>query len=43
LKLLTGGTRDADGRQRTLRKTIEWNYDLLDPLRKTSSPGSLAS
>jgi predicted ATPase len=32
LKLLTGGTRDADGRQRTLRKTIEWNYDLLDPV-----------
>ena len=30
LDLLTGG-RDADPRQRTLRSTIEWSYDLLDP------------
>ena len=30
LDLLTGG-RDADPRQRTLRSTIEWSYDLLEP------------
>ena len=29
--LLTGGTRDAPERQRTLRATIEWSYDLLGP------------
>jgi predicted ATPase/class 3 adenylate cyclase len=31
LTLLTGGARDAPERQRTLRATIEWSYDLLDP------------
>src|SRR5204863_6122369 len=30
LPLLTGGARDLDERQRTLAKTIEWSYDLLD-------------
>jgi predicted ATPase/class 3 adenylate cyclase len=30
LPLLTGGTRDAPERQRTLRATIKWSYDLLD-------------
>ena len=30
LDLFTGG-RDADPRQRTLRATIEWSHDLLDP------------
>jgi predicted ATPase len=30
LNLLTGGTRDAPERQRTLRATIEWSHDLLD-------------
>jgi predicted ATPase len=30
LPLLTGGTRDADERQRTLRATIDWSYDLLE-------------
>ncbi|GAC1538905.1 MAG: hypothetical protein NVS2B7_10280 [Herpetosiphon sp.] len=29
LKLLTGGARDAAGRQQTLRATIGWSYDLL--------------
>ncbi len=30
LPILTGGTRDAPERQRTLRATIEWSFDLLD-------------
>jgi len=34
LPLLTGGTRDAPEHQRTLRATIEWSYDLLDPESK---------
>jgi predicted ATPase len=29
LKLLTGGARDRDERQRTLRAAIDWSYDLL--------------
>jgi predicted ATPase/class 3 adenylate cyclase len=31
LKLLTGGARDAPVRQRALRTTIDWSYDLLSP------------
>src|SRR5262249_12368505 len=34
LPLLTGGRRDAPERQRTLRSTIEWSYDLLDERQK---------
>ena len=34
LPLLTGGVRDAPERQRTLRATIEWSYDLLDEAGK---------
>jgi predicted ATPase/DNA-binding XRE family transcriptional regulator len=30
LALLTGGPRDVHERQRTLRNTIEWSYNLLD-------------
>jgi predicted ATPase/class 3 adenylate cyclase len=31
LTLLTVGARDAPKRQQTLRATIEWSYELLDP------------
>ncbi len=31
LQLLTGGARDAPERQQTLRATIDWSHDLLDP------------
>src|SRR5262249_29637772 len=34
LPLLTGGARDAPERQRTLRATIEWSYDLLAETRR---------
>ena len=31
LKLLTGGARDVPQRQRTLRNTLRWSYELLEP------------
>jgi predicted ATPase/transcriptional regulator with XRE-family HTH domain len=34
LSLLTGGARDLPVRQQTLRNTIRWGYDLLDPGRR---------
>jgi tetratricopeptide (TPR) repeat protein len=33
--LLTGGARDAPERQQTLRNTIAWSYDLLEPYEQT--------
>jgi predicted ATPase/class 3 adenylate cyclase len=35
LTVLTGGAQDVDHRQRTLRGTIEWSYELLLPREKT--------
>jgi predicted ATPase len=35
LKLLTGGARNLPERQQTLRGTIEWSYDFLDPEEQT--------
>jgi len=34
LPLLAGGPRDAPTRQRTLRATIEWSYDLLNAMEQ---------
>jgi predicted ATPase/class 3 adenylate cyclase len=36
LALLTGGPRDVPERQRTLRATIEWSFDLLDDAARST-------
>jgi predicted ATPase/DNA-binding CsgD family transcriptional regulator len=42
LGLLTGGRRDAEDRQRTLRATIAWSYDLLtEGARRLLATGSV--
>ena len=35
LKLLTGGAQDVEERQRTLRATIQWSYELLPAAERT--------
>ena len=34
-RLLTGGSRDASVRQQTLRATVDWSYELLEPEERT--------
>jgi predicted ATPase/DNA-binding SARP family transcriptional activator len=34
LELLTGGPRDLPARQQTLRATLNWSHDLLDPVEQ---------
>ena len=41
LRVLTGGGPRPAPRQRTLRATLEWSYDLLSPASRPSWPGSV--
>jgi predicted ATPase/serine/threonine protein kinase len=34
LELLTGGARDLPERQQTLRRTIDWSYEMLEPAER---------
>jgi predicted ATPase/class 3 adenylate cyclase/Tfp pilus assembly protein PilF len=34
-RLLTGGSRAAMARQQTLRATVDWSYNLLEPMEQT--------
>ena len=34
-RLLSGGSRTAAARHRTLRAVVEWSWDLLDPAERT--------
>ena len=43
LKLLKGGARDLPRRQRTLRGTIDWSYDLLESRPSESSSRAFRS
>ena len=43
LPLLTGGAQDLPDRQRTLRETIAWSYDLLGPRSRPSFAASASS
>jgi predicted ATPase len=36
--LLTGGARDLPERQRTLRNTLDWSFDLLSAASRRYSP-----
>jgi predicted ATPase/class 3 adenylate cyclase len=35
LQILTGGSRDLEKRQQTLRSTLDWSYDLLETADRT--------
>src|SRR6202022_1255898 len=36
--LLVGGAADLPERQKTMRRTIEWSYDLLEPAQQRLFP-----
>ncbi len=43
LELLTGGSRLADARHRTLRAALDWSHDLLGPTERPRCAGSPSS